>query len=309
MPIAGPPIAGPGGPTPPEPEERIAVTWTAPDGTVWPLTVPRGDVRAQATDALGAAVPVEVTTDPNPRGGATVRHVQPIERYLILPILVRGRTHQEFVERWRAVGRAFTQTKWRGPGVLRVQRPDGSAREISAQYVSGWAGRPEHGWTWDVADALTLLAPDPYWLSTEEVEITRQFQATGLDFYDEFMTIVSSAVLGESTVVNQGDAIAWPVWTVTGPLDQLTATNHTTGQTFVLDPDWDGGGSLGPGETVTIQTDPVRVRGPNGEIWTGAITGPLWGLDPGESEVEFTASGADEGTSVVLRFRLRYETA
>ncbi|MFO7164903.1 MAG: hypothetical protein DIU75_016360, partial [Mycolicibacterium hassiacum] len=211
MPIAGPPVTVP---TPVRPvPERISVTWHAPDGTVWPLTDPGSPVRLQATSSLTKGVPTATTTDPNPRGGSILRHIQPLERFVILPILVRGRTHQEFIDRWRSVGWAFVQTKRRGPGTLRVQRPDGSAREIDLVYHDGWEGRPEHGWDWDVADALTLLAPRPWWRSTEPVEISASFQVEGIDFYNPFMTIALGAVLGRRTLTNDGEAPAWPEWT------------------------------------------------------------------------------------------------
>lgn len=307
MPIAGlpgsPPIV-----IPSHSVEAIGVTWTAPDGQVHPLTRPDGDIRGQATDAFSDSVPTEVTTDPNPRGGSVVRHEQELERYLIVPVLVRGRTHQEFIERWRRMGDAFTQTRQLGPGVLTVEQPDGTARTISCKYMSGWKGRADLHWDWNVADALTLLAASPWWREANKVDVYQEFRE-GANFYNPGLTISSGSVLGIQEALNPGQGTAWPLWTIKGPTSLFTATNHRTGEVFVMDPNWDGGGALLAGETVTIRTDPVQVRGPAGEVWTGAITGDLWGLGRGVSSVEFVAAGADDGTSVHLVADALYEMA
>lgn len=299
--------SGPGH-KPPRVEERLDVTWYAPDGSVWPLTVPAGTFRAQATNALSKATPVEITTDPNPRGGVDVRHVQPLEQYLILPVLVRCSTHMELAEAWRDLGDAFTQTEDLGPGVLRVTQPNGSWRDIEAVFWSGWEGIAEQGWDWDIAPALTLMAPCPWWRGPAG-EPVRRDAGTGTPFLAPFMTVSSGRVLGDTVITNPGQVKAWPEWTITGPLTSLTAINKTTGEQFVLDPNWDGGGPLGSGKTVTISTDPFRVRGPTGEIWTGAISGSLWGLARRDNKVTFSAAGSSAGTAIELTYRPLYRTA
>lgn len=290
--------------------ERLAVTWIAPDGTLWPLTTPPTGVKTLAATNHGAAAPILLTTDSNPRGGVVLRHTQPQARTLIWPVQVRGATHMQFITRWRALGDAFTQTEDFGPGTLRITRPDGSSREIRALYESGWEGEPRFGWLWDNA-VLSLLCEDPYWRAVAPVTITRE-HSDPADFYDPYASISSGQVLGETTVTNPGEVRAWPVWRLTGPLAGFTATNNDTGEAFSFDPTWDGGPALAVGETATIITDPVQIRGPNDEVWTGAINFPagvLWPLRRGDNDLTFAAAGAAVGTKVQLEFHPRFRTA
>ena len=283
--------------------DHSTAVWVAPDGSQWPLTQPDlGWFTVDQVAGLGAA-PVQHTTDPHPRGGVRVRHTQPQQRYITWPLYIEGRTHSEFVERWRALARAFTQTRRLGPGLLRITRPDGTAREIAAWYEAGFAEQPGQGWEYAIP-VLTLLCEDPYWVDTTPTVVERQFGTT-TNYYDPYASISSGQILGETTVENRGDVEAWPVWTVHGPMAAFTAVNHTTGEAFTLT------GPLGQGQTATIVTDPPRVRGPAGENWVGRLDWPdavLWGLVPGTNEVEFTVADADDGTRVELSFRQRWET-
>src|SRR5690606_37411717 len=112
--------------------------------------------------------------------------------------------------------------------------------------------------------------------------------------------------LGDTVIYQDGDVEAWPVWTITGPLEQLIAINHTIGASFTLTY------SPGAGDEIVITTDPPTVRGPGGEVLTGALDWPgatLWGLVPGENRVAFVALGASAGTRIELTYVPRYETA
>lgn len=272
-----------------------------PDGADW-LSLDRW------WGVTGAA-PVQVTTDPHQRGGVRVRHVQPMPRTIIWPLRFRGRDHMDLVGTWREIVRKFTQTRRLGPGRLRISRPDGTAREIEAVYEGGFDGEPGGGWLEDTA-VLQLLCPDPYWhdLATRSI---RQGFSDPVNFYNEFMGISRGAVLGSTTVDNAGSVEAWPQWTITGPTSLVTATNHTTGESFEINPNWDGDGPLPIGETATITTDPPGVTGPQGQVWTGALNWPdaeLWGLAPGLNEITFQLDGAAEDTAIEMTWRTRHET-
>lgn len=297
-----PPVPQPGAPTTPEQEDGLRATWIAPDGTATPLTTPeRGWFTLDAVTGWGAA-PIEMVTDPHPRGGTRIRHIQPQARIITWPLRVRANEHVELVARWRTLVRAFAQTRRLGPGTLRIARPDGTSREIQAYYQEGFAGEPGQGWLWDTA-VLSLYCEDPYWRDTTATVIRREY-ATGSDFFTPYPTISSSQVLGETTVVNPGEVEAWPEWTITGPATGLIATNNTTGEQFTLT------AALDAGETATITTDPPTVRGPAGENWVGNLDWPgavLWGLAPGTNDVEFQVAGSGPGSAVELSLVARYE--
>ncbi|MGC5319316.1 phage distal tail protein [Micromonospora arida] len=283
---------------------RPQAVYFAPDGTEWPLSAPeRGWSTIDDVSGLGAA-PVDLVTDPHPRGGVRVRHVQPQARVVTWPLLVWGDSHLAFLDRWRSLARAFTMTRRRGPGRLRVLRPDGSARDLSVWYSAGFDGEPGHGFTDDVA-AISLLAEDPYWRSTETLS-QRYTLAAPRTFLSPYPSLSSGRVFGEATVDNPGDVEAWPEWVITGPATGITATNNATGEAFTLTY------TLTAGQRITITTDPPTVRGPAGQNLSGALSWPgavLWGLDPGRSDVTFAVAGATGGASVELRYKLRFETA
>lgn len=313
MPISVRPATGPPPPPGPVSSDLATATWTAPDDTLWQLTnVDGGWFTLDEVAGLGAA-PIEHTLDVNPRGGATVRHTQPQQRYITWPLYVEGDSHSQFLSRWRQLAQAFTVTSRMGPGVLRIIRPNGTAREISAYYDGGFAEEPGQGWR-HATPVLTLLCEDPYWQDTATRTETRKFADEGseaADFYSPFLSLVSGQVIGQTTITNPGAVKAWPAWTITGPASLITASNSTTGESFELDPNWDGGGPLGAGQQITITTDPPTVRGPAGDVWTGALNWPnavLWGLTPGVNDLNLQVDGADSGTQISLAWRPRHQT-
>lgn len=301
-------------PVPAAPSDELQLSWTAPNGTVWQLTSPLlGWHVLNAVSGWGAA-PVALATDPYPRGGAKVRHVQPQPRLITLPLRVTGTDEADFRANWRALVGAFTQTRRLGPGILTVIRPDGTSRLIYAYYQDGFAGTQGEGWLYDTA-VLTLYCEDPYWRDVTPTVIRReQTAADSVDYLNPYPSVSSSQTLGVTTAHNPGEVEAWPTWTITGPSSGVSATNNTTDESFNVDPNATGiaHGNLLAGEVVTITTDPPAIRGPDGSVWTAALNFPsavLWGLQPGDNDVAFTLTGSSVGSSVELSFVPRHETA
>ncbi|MFF8980173.1 phage tail protein [Streptomyces cellulosae] len=317
MPLITAPVITPEEPSPPPvelPEVGFAaVTYIDPAGTRWPMTDLTRDwyTLAEGVSGLGAA-PYALTSDPHPRGGARLRHVQPQPRTIVWPLLVKGADHTGFVTNWRALARAFTRTLRDGPGVLEVARPDGTARRIEVHYQSGFdgQGRTASGITWDSA-VITLWCEDPYWVDTVPQTLHRESGAA-VDYLKPFPSVSSSQVLGATTVTNPGDVEVWPVWHITGPATAITFTREDTGDTFTLTMANTVHGNLLAGEPVTISTDPPRVRSGTGENLVAGLNWPaavLWSLPPGQTPVTFQLDGAAVGSAVDLTYHPRYETA
>lgn len=292
--------------------DAASAMWTAPDGSQWLLTHPElGWFTLPEVTGLGAA-PQRLVTDDDPRGGVRVRHVQASARIITWALHIYGADHLEFLSRWRRLARAFAQTSNKGPGLLTITQPDGTSREIEAYYQEGFDNTPTAGRRADDV-VITLLCEDPYWRDAEPTVIQRVF-TSGTSYLSPYLTVSSGQVLGSSTLTNPGDVDAWPDWTITGPASLVTATKLATNETWTLDPNTaglPGGGTVTAGKTVRITTRRPSVRGPNGEIWTGALNWPvaeLWGIDQGDNPVQINVSGAGAGTSVVLSFRARRET-
>ncbi|UNZ20631.1 phage tail domain-containing protein [Streptomyces sp. 891-h] len=256
-----------------------SVTYIDPTGAVWPMTDRARDYYAlsDGISGLGAA-PVELTTDDYPRGGSRLRHAQPVSRSIVWPIHVQGDNHQEFVNTWRRLARAFTRTLREGPGVLEFARPDGGRRQIHVYYQEGFEGlgQPGTGVTWDRA-VLTLYCEDPYWYDAVPRVVHRE-QGVGEDFFVPYPSVSSSQVLGATTVTNPGDVVVWPEWVITGPASSVTFTRSDSGDAFTLDPTLLGGSLLAT-EQVTVTTDPPRVRKQTAEVQTidlgGATAGTI----------------------------------
>lgn len=327
MPIIAKPVSTPPPPPPPSgggvieiPDYgRAVVTYYDPTGTAWPLTTPAlgWKTLADGVEGLGAA-PYELVSDPHARGGARLRHVQAQPRTITWPLRVYGKTHVEFVQRWRQLAAAFTRTLRLGadgrytPGVLEVARPDGTARRIEVFYELGFEGqgRATTGRIVDTA-VLSLWCEDPYWEDVQPVSVHRE-TGVQVDFLVPFPSVSSSQVLGATTVTNPGDVDVWPVWTITGPATEITFTREDTGDAFTLDMLATVHGPLLAGQTVTISTDPPRALSDTGENLIGGLSWPaavLWSIPPGETPVTFQLSGAEAGSAVDLTFHPRYETA
>ncbi|WP_281155171.1 phage tail protein [Streptomyces sp. HYC2] len=303
-----------------------SITYIDPAGTRWPMTDLSADwyTLAEGVWGLGAAT-YAITSDPHPRGGARLRHAQPQPRTIIWPLLVKGSDHLKFTAHWRALGRAFTSTLRRGPGgrrtpgTLEVARPDGTVRWIAVYYDDGWDGRGQTatGITWDSA-VLKLWCEDPYWVDAVPVTVHRE-TGTQADYLVPYPTVSSSQVLGATTLDNPGDVEVWPTWVVTGPASKITFTREDTvddgvdtSAWFSLDMTKTPHGPLLSGQTVTISTDPPRVRSGTGENLIGGLNWPqaeLWSLPPGTTSVTFQVDGAGPGSAVDLTFHPRYETA
>lgn len=317
MPLITAPFIAPEEPgTPPVDLPEIgyaSITYIDPAGTRWPMTDLSANwyTLAEGVSGLGAA-PYVLTSDDHPRGGARLRHVQPQPRTIVWPLFVKGADHTLFTANWRALARAFTRTLRDGPGTLEVARPDGSVRTIAVHYSAGYDGRGQvaTGITWDSA-VLTLWCEDPYWVDVQAVSVHRE-TGTQVDYLEPYPSVSSSQVLGATTVDNPGDVDVWPVWVITGPATSITFTREDTGETFTLDMDDTVHGALLDGETVTVSTDPPRVRSDSDENLVDGLNWPtavLWALPPGETPVTFQLDGAAAGSAVDLLFHPRYETA
>ena len=286
----------------------ITATWTDPEGTVWPLSNISPETGWFTTERIGGwgARPYTFTTDPLPRGGVSVRFIRPEPAIITWPLhIYSDDSHVEFLQRYRAIRRAFMMTVHRNlTGTLTVQRPDGSSRVIDCYYEDGFKGEPGEMWR-SANPVLTLMAPDGYWRDPIPVTVVRK-QETGVDFLAGLPAVSSSQVLGATTVFNPGDVQAWPSWVITGPATSLTAVSNTTGYSFTLTY------TLTAGQQATIQTLTPQVRGPAGQNLVGNLNFPsafLWPLQPGNNAVTFTVAGSGAGTQIELDFNPRYEGA
>ena len=95
---------------------------------------------------------------------------------------------------------------------------------------------------------LGLKAGDPYWTREDAESFTLQQDASGRGLlpYLAKLEVSSGKVFGTLTPENTGDAPAWPMWTIGGPITSLTLTGPkgevlswsgsiTVGQKLIID--------------------------------------------------------------------------
>lgn len=285
--------------------KKDKLAWVQPDGAAFVLT---GQPDLDVHWSLGVdgrfMPPVDLITDRIPgQAGARLREVQVREREVTLPLTVFGPDEAGLRDRVRRLLREFDPT--RGPGILRCTAVDGTMRELECTYREGLQGREfagETGTRWQRM-VLVLEAHAPFWQDTEPTDLTYRAASQGAFLSASFLPlkITSDTLLGEQTLTNDGDQVAYPVFTVVGPADSFTLANDTTGQSLTYE------APLAAGEVLTIDTRPfrktVRLADGTNRYAQLAIGSALWTLPPGPSTIRLDLTGSTEASYVTVSFR------
>lgn len=219
----------------------------------------------------------------------------------IIPILIDGATPEAYRAAIRDIVSAVNPLK--GVGTLRATFGS-EVREQRAMYADG-LDHPEdfplHG-----QPAVMFRAFDPFWY--DPITVTGTFTAgTTSGFFPIFpIRLSSSEVFSDATFVNDGDAEAWPVWTITGPGSGLVLRNLTTGKILSLTR------TLAAGDVVTIDTTPgVKTveLGDGTNLFANLTDRQLWPLVRGTNSVRIELSGATGATSVAYTYQRRWASA
>jgi len=295
-------------PPPVAPLEAPTVTWTDPQGRATVLS-DDGKGWVLQPGATGLDMPTyQVYADESPEiDGNFIRQVRAQARTLMLPIAVFSDVSRaDFLQRKRNLRRSLNPKL--GSGTLTVTETDGTSRSIPARYQSGAEGDEsvDSGGMRSQVLALTFTCPSPFWLG-EPVHQEFQVAQTGAFFPLLPLRLGDSQVLGDVVITNDGDDVAYPVWTVKGPATSVVLTNVTTGASLTLNH------SLGTGDTAVIDTrERVQTVLLNGStnLWPNIASGSsLWGLEPSDNEVALTLAGATGDSLMSLDFQPRYLSA
>ena len=218
----------------------IRYEYITPEGTVYPLDVPR---YRSVINAEGEGLPpINYISQRGP-----FQHGNTVLDYFLQPRIVQLTIRHQFdnrydLERGRETlvgtlnpGLQLTPTSL-DEGILRKQLSDGSLRNLKCFIIQGPNFNPR-GPGWDeyaFNEVLRFQASDPVWydptLRTQVFDWTTRTQLVG----PITGPIQSSAVLLAGNVNYTGWWISYPTITLNGPMSGVTITNTTTGDTIVL---------------------------------------------------------------------------
>lgn len=108
----------------------------------------------------------------------------------------------------------------------------------------------------------------------------------------------SSTIQGARQITIQGDADAYPIWTVHGPGEDFEIINRSTGERFFLE------GEIDSPVTIDSRTEKLSAEGmSNMELWARVPRElSTFPLKPGRNDISFVIVNATEQSRVELRY-------
>jgi phage-related protein len=247
--------------------------------------------------------PVENYSDVVPgQDGARFRGTSLLPSQLTLTLLVVADDITTLRVRMRELAQRLHPKK--GMGTLTVLTEDGLARYVNCVYESGFEADPAtEGFQYEQTVVLVFRAFDPTWYELQPV--TRPFQnnvSEGTFFPGPPWRIGSSSIYSLTTETNTGDEIAWPVWYIRGPGENLTLRNNTTDEELLLEYE------LTSSSQIVVDTRPEYIQ----ITESGTInlfpyaTGALWSLVPGLNEISILFTGTTGSTRIDMSYQRRF---
>jgi hypothetical protein len=295
----------------------LNIAYIDPDGNSWNLsdrTMAGGYVCSGITGIEG--VPVAFQTIPLLDGTAVPSLYIPQPGSIAMGLLVGRPAVSSFADDENAyyalldaVARGFLtrRNELPAPGYIQIQRPDGSTRQIAVYTISG-LDTPETDIHY-TSYAFTFQTPDPYW--TDLVQQSLLFQVNNAAGILPLLPIAlaASSVIGSATILNGGNALAYPTWTITGP-GTPTIQNITTGR------QWSLNAPVPAGQVIQVTTKPGTQYAVNittsANIWDSLVLSSLrdlWSLVSGNNQVALNMAGSTVATKIAVSWTNRWSRA
>lgn len=291
----------------------LAISYTDPDSIVWNLSDYSlgGGYIASAISGI-EGIPVAMQTLPLLDGTAIPNFYIPQPGTINLAILVTrpaSDNEDDYYTLLDSVVRAFLnrRNEQPAPGYLTIQRPNGDTRQIPVYTTSG-LDTPVVG-PHSTLYTLTLNTPDPFWSDVDiNVLIYKSNVAPGI-LPMLPIHIAGSTVFGDTNILNQGSALSYPTWYLTGP-GTPTIQNLTTGRSWALNT------AIPSGNVVQVVTQPGQQMAVNittaTNIWDQLVLASLsslWPLVGGNNEINIMMAGSTAATSVEIDWANRWSRA
>lgn len=287
--------------------EQLLLSWVDALGTEWPLNGETDYFAEIGALGLTGMPPMLNTEARTPlTDGAVLRYSLADVRVVDLPVIVKASSYSGLYSAARALAEALNPKN--GTGVLRITMPDGTLRDLTAIYDSGF----EHDLSADNSGGgflqcvLVFRAQDPYWYDTQATVQT--FAASPAPNFFPILPMVlgTSSVLSNFSINNAGSVDAYPLWIIKGPGSGITLTNNTTGKSLALTAN--GGLTLLSTDTLTIDTQAKTVTLQDGSSQYAHLTfaSSLWTLARGFNSISVVMGGTSAGSSVQIQYKQRY---
>ena len=249
--------------------------------------------------------------------GAIMRLTLAKPRDVVLPVVVTGVSAADFYNNYETLCSALYSATSQNPGTLRRTTPNGHVRDLVCYYNGGADGDEsvDNSGVAHMILPIAMRADDPFWY--DSVPTIQTFSPSGLQnfFQNPFLPVhLSASGLSSSfSIINGGDDVAWPIWTITGPATNPTLTNQYTAangatitKTLALTI------TLGSSDVLTIKTKPgtasITKQDGSNQFSAMSPTSSLWALQPGNNQCGVSMSGTGASSQVVLQYKQAYLT-
>jgi Phage tail protein len=300
------------------------IKWFDPDGQVYPLTG-RADLLVLYEREGFFMPPFSYVENETPmdeacaagtpkRVGKDIQRINVDPREIRMRLAIVGTDPADVRQKYRMWCDAFNPL--RGQGQLEVTAPDGAVRFLNCRYIGGLEGKETKttsGRTFQIESLFLKAFQDPYWnaLNTSTITLTSSQQVA--TFFPLFpLTLSSYGVFAETTINNNGELAAYPVWKIYGPAKNIKLNNLTTGEFLNIISSNGTTNLLDPGAYLTIDTTPgaYRIRTNTGkDLWANRVmTSTMWALQPGENKIRIEIDTSTSETKVELSWQTKHLT-
>ena len=150
---------------------------------------------------------------------------------------------------------------------------------------------------------LSFQCPNPYWESGTEETFVIDTGSTGRGLLPELtkLKLRSATTFGVIEVDNQGDVPAYPIWTITGPLEDIVISDGTNSFAFE--------DNVLIGETITINTRTSEVTDQTGANRYAMLAAApkLFRVPPGATTITISAVAGNLDSEVTLTYSPQFE--
>lgn len=292
-----------------------ALVWIDPSGNRHSLTDPNSYFWLQGAAGFGMPKMNLQEQEVPLQAGSIPRLVLAKTRDILLPLAVKGSSFANLWSNYEALCSMFYSATTQTPGTLRRTTPNGHARDLPCFYIEGAEldeSEDNYGPSRMVL-AIALHACQSFWQDTDFT--VKTFSPGGLlNFFDSPflpLKLSPSGISSSFSIINSGDDLSYPLWTVNGPATAITFSNTytlhngaTVTKTLALTL------SLGSSDVLTINTDPlnsfIKKQDGSNQINTISLTSSLWPFVVGNNQCAVALSGSSSSTEVILQYKQRY---